>query len=201
MRFLLCIAALVVAGCATNAPLTRQEALQATTRTYAGVTQEQVIGAAERVLRLADGDDFAFAHRPDGFLASRGWSVYLVLGASVGADTWVLSTSTRPDGAVFASVEVGTSAAAVTPMATTTPGTWTAAALPAGATPVQGRAVYDLFWSRVDYLLGLRETWPTCKESDAAVSSGKTRGFNDALCNSFNVKDETPAGPMVARQK
>lgn len=199
-RILLCAVALTLVGCATKPRMTRQEALQVTTRTYTGVTQEQVISAAERVLTLADGDDFTFAHRTDGFLANRLWSVYLVLAASVGNDIWVLSATPRPDGSVFATVEVGTSASAITPMTTTTPGTWTATSLPPSAVPITGPALYEIFWGRVEYLLGFSDSWVDCKTADERVKSKATWGDNSALCNSFNMKDKKPEGPMLAQQ-
>jgi hypothetical protein len=62
----------------------------------------------------------------------------------------------------------------------------------------EGTAIYDLFWARMAYLLGQRDMWMSCAESDARVKAGLVWGMNEALCNSFNVKDETPVQPMVS---
>ena len=48
-------------------------------RTYPQVSLEDVITAAEKVLRLAD-RDFEFRHTTQGFVASRSWSIYLLFG-------------------------------------------------------------------------------------------------------------------------
>ena len=74
---------LVLIGCAAQPKLTREEQLSVASRSYEGVTKEQIIMAAERVLELADGDDFKITHTEDGLFASRGWTVYIVLGALI----------------------------------------------------------------------------------------------------------------------
>ena len=71
-------------------------------------------------------------------------------------------------------------------------GAWTATSMPMSGSPVMGTAIYDVFWSRMDYLLGLRQDWMTCQMADERVKSGATWGTNEALCNSFNVKDAVP---------
>ena len=51
--------------------------------------------------------------------------------------------------------------------------------------------------ARIAYLLGQRDTWMSCAESEARVASGVVWGETVALCNSFNVKDGVPEGPMA----
>jgi hypothetical protein len=63
--------------------------------------------------------------------------------------------------------------------------------------PVQGTAIYDVFWGRMDYLLGLRSDWMTCAMANSRVSDKLVWGDNSALCNSFNMKDQRPTAPMV----
>ena len=58
--------------------------------------------------------------------------------------------------------------------------------------PVMGTAIYDVFWSRLDYLLGKRKDWMTCKVADERVKQNITSGTNEALCNSFNMNDKLP---------
>lgn len=189
--------ALLITGCATAPPqLTRDEWLTMTSRNYEGVTKEQVIGAAERLFRLADGDDFSIVHTEEGIYASRNWLAYMVIAAATGTDYWQLKVI--PAGAgVKATVQVNTQAQGISPMATTS-GAWTATTTPMAGSPVMGTAIYDLFWSRMDYLLGKRPDWMRCELADERVKQKVTWGTNEALCNSFNVKDEVPAaGPMV----
>ena len=196
-KFAVALVAAVLAGCATTRPqLTRDEWLATTSRTYEGVSKEQVIGAAERLFRLADGDDFNIAHNDDGIYASRNWTAYVVIAAAMGIDYWQLSVT--PAGAgVKVRVQVNTQAQGVTPMATTN-GAWTATTTAMAGSPVMGTAIYDAFWSRMDYLLGKRPDWMTCQIADERVKQKVTWGSNEALCNSFNLKDDVPTGPSVS---
>lgn len=59
-----------------------------------------------------------------------------------------------------------------------------ATALPAGSgTPVNSTAIYDLFWGRMDYLLGRRDEWMTCDEAKARREAGLTYGLLESLCS------------------
>lgn len=62
-----------LSGCATSKhqELTREEWLATTTRTYEGIDREKIIKAAERLFRLADGDDFRIAHYEEGLICPR----------------------------------------------------------------------------------------------------------------------------------
>lgn len=185
----------VLAGCAAPMPqLSRTEYLAMTSRTIEA-PKERVLEAAEEVLRLADGDDVQIHHNAAGFNAHRPWSVYLVLAASMGTDFWSVRATDLGEKSRI-EVEVGRQASAIVPMATTAPGTWTAGTMPAGAMPFRGPALYELFFARIEYLLGKREEWPTCDWSNQRVESKATWGENDGLCNAFNVTDAKPEGPM-----
>lgn len=190
-------AATLLFGCATvpDPTMSREESLAATSRTY-DVPKETVIAAAEKVLRLADGDDFKLTHNSDGFLATRGWTVYLVIAAAMGTDHWSVRVDEQ-NGKSRINIAIGTTSSAITPMATTTPGTWTASSLPAGSSPPRGRATYDLFFQRMDYLLGYRPTWTDCKTAYEEVKAKKTWGSPEELCNGFNINDEKPTGPLM----
>lgn len=181
----------LVAGCATHPQMTRDEYLQTTQREYEGKSADDVLRAAEQLFVLADGDDFTFHHADDALSASRPWTVYLVLAASMGSDNWLIQTKEIPGG-VKASAKVATSMGAVAPIATTG-GDWTASGLPGmGGNLVAGTAIYDVFWARMDYLLGKSDEWMTCEDADSRVRAGITWGPNEALCNGFNMKDNHP---------
>lgn len=182
---------LLLAGCATPRPqMTREEWLQTTGREFQGVTKDQALAAAEKVLRLADGDDFVIAHNEEGFRASRRWIVYLVFAAAVGTDYWELKASPAPGG-VRVTVAVSQDSQALTPTATAR-GDWVATTGPMAGSPVMGNALYDLFWARAEYLLGLREDWMTCPQAQERVKAKTVWGDNGELCNAFNVADTQP---------
>lgn len=186
---------LTLSGCATKpTQLSRDEWISTTTRVYRDHSKEDVIRAGERLLRLAGGDGFQIQHSEEGLYATRNWLVYIVIAAATGVDYWKLLVTQTPDGAK-ASLQVSTQAQPIAPMLTAGPekGTgWTAMTGPMAGSPVNGTALYDLFWSRIDYLLGKRKDWMTCAESDKRVKSKTVWGTNEALCNSFNVADAHP---------
>lgn len=183
----------LLVGCAAKQPqMTRGEYLQTTQRHYENKTPEDVYAAAEKLFTLADGDDFKFFHAEDSMTASRQWSVYVILAATMGSDTWQVRA--RPaDGGVSVSASLNTSAGGILPMPTTG-GDMTAGGMPSMAGNVPGTAIYDVFWARMDYLLGKTDKWMTCEEANARIKAGTTWGPNDALCNSFNMKDAAPDG-------
>lgn len=187
-----------ISGCATQQSLTRDEYLKTTQRVYSDRSPDQVFTAAEKLFRLADGDDFKFAWTDDSMTASRPWSIYLVLAASFGVDNWLVQTKQEADG-THVRVGVTTSASAIAPVVTTG-GDWTAGSTPSlPGPPIQGTAIYDVFWARLDYLLGKRQSWMTCEEADARVKSKVTWGDNSQLCNSFNMKDNAPDAPVALK--
>jgi hypothetical protein len=179
----------ILVGCATSRPhVTREEWLSVTSRTYDGVTKEQIIGAAEQLFRLADGDDFDIVHTEEGISTSRKWFALLI----TGTDYWQIKAV--PVGNQFrVTVHVSTH---IDPMDGTTRPTTTT--VDPAFNPVRGTAIYDIFWSRLDYLLGERADWMTCKTADDRVDRRITWGGNSALCNSFNVEDKTPTKPFLS---
>lgn len=191
----------LLGGCAVqHQPQTREEWLNTTTRSYGGLTKDQVLSATEKLFRLADGNDFIIVHTEEGIQATRPWTVYLVLAAAMGTDYWTVRASQSGD-VVKISAQVNTQAQAVTPMPTTNSGTWTAGTMPMAGSPVVGTAIYDVFWARLDYLLGKTDEWMTCDKANKRVSDGITWGANECLCNSFNMKDELPEKLATAKQE
>lgn len=185
------LVALIIQGCAANTPtLTREEWLSVTSRTYVDVTKDEALASAQTLLELADGDDFDIFHTQDGLYASRNWFVYMIISAVSGIDYWRIDAEEVSEG-VRVSVQVNTQMQALVPMATTS-GDWTATSAPMAGSPVNGTAIYDVFWSRMDYLLGQSEEWMDCELANRRVSDGLAWGTNEALCNSFNVNDEKP---------
>ena len=180
----------VLAGCAAPPKqLTRDEWLNATTRTYPGASKDQVLAASEKLLRLADGDDFDIRHTESGINATRAWIAYAVIVGVSGTDYWDIRADQIGDG-VKVSVQVSTQTQSTSPMQMGA--TWMPVNSATPGTPAHGVAIYDVFFSRLDYLLGKGGKWMTCKEADERVKTNATWGNNEALCNSFNVTDSHP---------
>lgn len=135
-------ALMMLGGCATIPQPTREEFLNATTREFRGVTKEQALSAAERLFRLADGDDFRFSHTQDSLLAQRNWMAYAVIAAASGTDFWQVTATPLAEG-VRVSAQVSVSASGMSAyMASTTRGGSVAVPFttPANTQPYQGLA-------------------------------------------------------------
>ncbi len=178
--------ALASAGCAAPRTMTQAEWESSLVRDFSGVSRDQVLAAARRVFELADPADFRIVPTEDGILATRKWSWFLLIAATQGTDTWNL-TAKDIGGVVRARVHVSvltsdTNAAVIG-----------AAAIPVTSTTqtptVDGTAIYDVFWARVEYLLGQRDDWMSCVESNARQKSRLVWGFNEPLCDSLTTVD------------
>jgi hypothetical protein len=205
MKALLTIlAALALSGCANYAvpPMSRHDQLAMTTRIYPDTTPEQVIAAAEKVLKLADGDDMQVAHGETGFEARRRWLVYIVIGAAAGVDHWSFRATSTPDG-TRATVAVNQSSQGLSPSPVVTQsssgmGVGTGPAISAG---IISPALYDLFWRRVDFVLERPgSTWLTCQQWATLQKTQRLPGIDDPLCNSFNMTDSDPTKPASEQE-
>jgi hypothetical protein len=191
----------VLSACASTPEPTREEYLSRTTRTY-DQSRETVIAAAERVLRLADGDHFTFQHRYEGFTATRRWLIFAVIMAVTGNDYWSVTVTEEPTGSRI-HVDVGQveNATGMMPTVGGTPGappSYGVASFPGNAKPLTSAALYGLFFDRMDYMLGLRADWPTCAAVLMAQRGTVSWHGEDAICNPVNMTDSTPTGPIVA---
>ncbi len=193
----------ILAACVTPRTMTREEMLDVTSRTYCGVTKEQMLKAAEDVLRLNDPKDVAIAWPDENtMLARHRWLVYFVFGVGSGEHVWqVRAADPGDDGCLKAHVLVSNAAGASTygAFGMTSTGAYTVSP---GTIPIPGNvvnqpAVYELFWAQVDYMLGRRSSWPTCDEWDKKVEGGETYGNMEPLC--LFVNDQlSPDDPRAA---
>lgn len=183
---------LALTGCAANQKtMTRDEFIGATQRHYDGVTEKQFYEAAEQLFMLSDGDDTAFAYPGEhAMIAQRDWSIYMVLAYAQGVHAWQISTTPTESG-VEGNVYVSMQGSAVNGMPTFNGGVSTHTS-PTMQDVVNAPAVYELFWSRMDYLLGKSDTWFTCEAWDAKLDTGETYGTMEPLCLALNTDDLLP---------
>lgn len=156
----------VLAGCVTTENWTREQAEAVTTRNFEGVSKEQVIEAAELALRKSDPEDFRFTYHDDGFLAQRKTFIFLLVSAS--NTTWNFAfVADERGGSVHTRLNISSDSTqqASTIVPTLGPaGVNTSTSVVAGE-PWQNPEVYRLFYERLEYFLGRRETWPKCSSS------------------------------------
>ncbi len=180
---------LAIVSCVSQRKMTREEWLAAGQRKYTKIDKETLIKAAEKVLNLADASDITYSYTNNGFVASRQWLVYVVISASMGTDFWTFEVKETTDG-LLATIQpsriAGTTTAYAAPQ-----GQASTITTPSQGMPAQGDAIYDLFWSRLDFVLGLNKQWMSCDDADKKVSDKKVWGTTDHLCN-LTMKDEYP---------
>ena len=177
----------MLSGCAASRPdLTREEYLALVNRTYEDTSAEEGLAAAERLFRLADPRQVKFQHFDNGFRVYRRWSVYMVIAAAFGTDIWDVRAAPSGQGTKL-TVHLSRTSSNITGVPTPTAAGDTSATVitspGTGGVPVDSTAIYDLFWGRMDYLLGRRPEWMTCEEASARRKEGLTYGPLDALCS------------------
>ena len=199
--WLLVFSLILLSGCSSTPELTRDEFASITTREYPGLTGEQVLQASEKLFRLADGDDFKFNYSRDNpaietIYATRKWTEYLVFSSATGFDYWKLTTVSGEQGTI-ATIQLNRHIVSKI--------VWTYRymnpPIPAHQWPegegIKNTSIYDLYWARMDYLLGEREDWMTCKMSKERIKLKVVWGDNDFLCNFLNLKDDIPDSPLI----
>ena len=175
----------IFCGCASNARVMSQSELKTTAaRTIPGVTKKQVIAATHELWRLADGSDFTIADTEYGVGARRFWQVYVVLATWAGVDFWRVK-ATEDNGATTVSMEISTKAAPMI-FSLGEPGQTEL------GDQYGGNAIYNLYFSRLEFLLGKRETWTDCTQAKAKIRTGEWWGDVDPLCHSLNTNDHRP---------
>lgn len=142
----------------------RERHIRMVTREYEGKTPQEILLAADRIFRLAD-DDYRVAHSETALQAQRNWMLYLVITAAFGIDSWIVETWPTEKGTKVIARHSGQSQG-VAPIPTANLGG--GMGVTAGTSPVMAgmsiySGIYDLFYARLDYLLGQRADWVTCK--------------------------------------
>lgn len=201
--FCLSLSTLLVA-CSAKQPLTpeeiaaeRERQLAMTSRVYEGVTVEQVLTSADRIFRLAD-EDYKISHAPGGLNAKRDWIIYLVLVVTTGTDSWSVTAETLPDGKVKVVALCSPTAQSVTGGPTMGGGA-TALTSPVIQRHITRPAIYQLFFSRLDYLLGNSDSWITCKEAAKIFTDGSLEAFC-TVANDRTPDEESRAGRRDAAE-
>ncbi len=189
---LACFITALLAACATPRPsLTRSEQINLVKRSYSDIDKETVIQAVEKLLLLTDRSDFEIAHTDEGFTATRSWTIYLVLSGAVGTDIWSVK-ATESEGFTDVSVSVYQQSSTLAATPTSSGSSASITTVPSGSVPIVNPALYYLFWSRMDYLLGKSEQWITCTEADEVLERAGAWGDYSVLCNGFNIEDTNP---------
>jgi len=192
----------MILGCAAQKPLTREESLKlreeliiATSRVYEKTSKEDVLKASEKLFQLAD-NDFKFVHAPNAVIADRKWSYYLVLSYVLGWDRWFVvaeEKNNRTEVAIriFRSVVVFPGVYTERPVLSS--GELAIKNLPGVENTLPVVPLYNLFYKRLDYLLGKGGEWTDCEKAKNRLEEKKISYEElDPLCDSMTVDDKKP---------
>ena len=167
-------AASVLSGCAVSRPDLSREKWKV--RFYEGVEKEDAIAAAREAIRLSDPDDIVFQRAADGFDAVRRQVSYYVVES--GLDQFLFDVSAREkDNGVEVRLDIRENIQRANFYSLGLP------VITVGKP--QTPYVYDLFFSRMEYLLELKDKWQTCKDIGAASDEAAESIGVAAFCGRF----------------
>jgi len=153
--------------------MSQDEQIKATTRVYRDISSETILFATDKLLVRSNETEFQFSHSPERLTAESKRSVYMPNTSwQEWHEKWVV-TAQEQSKEVLVSVKVERHISHLFGSETQTP---------------YGPAVYDLFWKRLEFLIGLDDQWMTCEEIQEAIRQGKTRGHVNWLCRVENEK-------------
>lgn len=173
-NFLGVLVVVVITGCANQPmePMSREVWKKETTRVYKNFTKEEIFAASEKLFRLWDGDDFSFSYTPNQLAAVRKWMFFALIAYAEGSDHWQVSVTDSSD--QNQALEVRVSLREISSSSSLVVGGPTVFMGPAFGQEnfVNTPYIYRLFWSRLDYLLGVSDSWYSCKDWKKANDLG-----------------------------
>lgn len=184
------LAAIALTGCQTRPPMSRADYLGMTTRVLPGITVDQAYAVLEGVFQASRPGDFEFQHSDAGMQASTRHGIF-----AGPPHVWSLTVQPVAGGVRVQASVSGSAPAGLLPVATT--GGMGLAAGTASGVPVAGTSIYDLFFARVDYMMGKRADWVTCRQQLDRVLSNVVWGQNEALCVGLEPPGAVAAAPVL----
>lgn len=159
-KFVVVTAVVVLSGCASQRPDLSLEEWKR--REFQDHTKEEVISAAREVIRLSDPSDVSFENTSDGFNATRTSMGYYVVANQFDGYSFNFVAQEK-DGVTRSRLEIEEHEVRQTILTL---------GVPIGK---MGKPdypyVYDLFYSRMEYLLGDKEEWHKCDDAVSRVSA------------------------------
>jgi len=146
-------------------------------REYQNIDKAKLLKACEAALTASD-HDYKISQRSDnGFSAERSWVFVAVIFNQMGKSFWKVALEEQ-DGRIILRARSWSSIdkRSIPPFPVDTT---------AGTTdnePYLSAALYKLFFDRVDYVLGRRQTWPTCKEAKNDLAAKESGAELESLC-------------------
>ncbi len=167
---------IIFQSCAQKRPeMSRVEWRNISTHEYRDNSKEEILIAAEKVIKAADPDDIKFARYDYGFTADRGWWYHMLITSLNGVNTFSFKVYKEKNDQIIARLEMnaafGTGVYNQIPLSTVQEG--------------YGNFTYVVFWKRLNYELGLTKEWYTCKQALKDYDEGKLYFTDDPAYNPF----------------
>lgn len=155
--------------------ISRQEQIEvykklekASTKRFKGFSQEEVMDACNKVLKLIDPDDSTFTHTSDMIIMKRTAVISIVVLTGIIHDYWIIKSSKDQDVVsitlrmVRKTKDIGLNDVSIYPDN-----------LDSTTVPIQNSALFEgeyyTFFKRVEYFLGIESTWYDCAVAEKKV--------------------------------
>lgn len=189
--WLLFLALLFISGCAHQKQLTLEqldrqmiENKKSSARIYKDKSIDQVRSASQQVLYLLDPPDMQFDVQDNELLATRFSTFYAVFSVGYGRDWYSVTMKQLPVGVESKFGLTGQMNAG--PFPTSMPVSFKSnIPISAHDNPID----FKLFHDRVEYILGIRNSWTTCEEAKKMESQNSK---DMALCDLIGLENTSP---------
>ena len=169
---------------ATNYPPEDWE--KARMRTYTDISVDLALQKAKEVIRLSDPEDIVFEDKRGRFVAVRNFKVSSLLKGLALEHEWRVEAWTEGDSTTV-TVELHQSANKTFDLGTDSE----IARAFDDRVPCEP-ATYELFWKRLNYLLELERTWPSCEWFEVALDRANGSEIVQGLCAVGTVQGQPP---------
>jgi hypothetical protein len=149
---------LFFSGCAKNEPLY-------STMVYKNIQNDYILNAAKKVVLLAD-DRFRIDSQADSIKATRAITKFKIYSADLEINT-IYITTTTDNNTVIAKLKINHKDDYFD-----------------DEKLITNQKEHKFIWDRINYILGLKKTWPTCLEHNLKLN------FDGILCNRIYNKDK-----------
>lgn len=151
---------LLLTGCATKRPDVTKEDWKV--RDFNGKSKGDVVEAAREVIRLSDPSDVKFENTEEGFNASRVSTGYYVVKTNIDGYSFKFIAQEK-NGLTRTRIEIEETEIKQSVLTL---------GLPTGEVGKPNYPyIYELFYARLEYLLGIKDGWVKCDEAVSRVSA------------------------------
>jgi hypothetical protein len=180
LLLLLTSSAILSAGCVSaGRPAPEEPYIPSTfmSRWYRDIDKDKLLKACELALTASDHDYRISGRGEYGFDAERRWIFVSIIFNETGKSFWNIELKDKDGGQVVTARSWSDREKRSIP-----PFPVDISAGPDMNHPYSAAALYKLYFERVDYILGLRQDWPTCKDAKNDLEPKESGAELETLC-------------------